>query len=143
MTDRLAGQVETLPTQAPSRRSPGKTPPAGATDHSSADIVRIILRGLCGYESVSDICETEGVTRRDYNKWHREFLQACREWTRNDTRSHTQAGRGYFSRNDEQFGRLAVEQANDIIERADDRLTTAWLIEKRLAGRHFMDIAMP
>ncbi len=143
MTNRVAAQyASSAATTAPSRPARG-TPPTGATNHSSEDVVRIVLRGLCGYETVGAICQAEGITRREYNNWHREFVQACKDWTHNDARVRSPAGRGQAAVDDEQFGRLAIEQANDIMERADDRLATAWLIEQQMSSRHFTDVAMP
>jgi len=143
MANRVAGQYESsAATTAPSRPARG-TAPTGATNHSSEDIVRVVLRGLCGYETVGAICQAEGITRRDYNNWRREFVQACKDWAHNDARVRSQAGRGYAAPDDEQFGRLAIEQANDIVERADDRLATAWLIEQQMSSRQFTDVAMP
>jgi len=143
MTNRVAGQyASSAPTAAPSRPARG-TPPTGATNHSSDNIVRIVLRGLCGYETVGAICQAEGISRHDYNNWRRDFVQACKDWTHNDAHVRSPAGREYAAVDDEQFSRLAIEQANDIIERADDRLATAWLIEQQMSSRQFTDVAMP
>ena len=138
MANRVAGQYESSASVAPGRPARG-TNPTGATERSSEDIVRVVLRGLCGYETVGAICEAEGITRRQYNSWRRDFVQACKEWAHNDARMRLQAGARY----DEQFGRLAIEQANDITERADDRLTTAWLINQQMSISQFADVAMP
>lgn len=151
MTDRLVGQPQALPPQSLCRPVQSlcrpvrtrRTRPAGLAGRNCEDIVRIVLRGLCGYESVGEICEAEGISRRDYNRWRRDFIQACKDWPHNDACSYAQAGREYSAGDDGWFERLAIEQANDIIERADDRLTTAWLTEKQMSSRHFTDAAMP
>ena len=142
MANRVARQYESSAT-APASGRPARRATNGATDHSSEDIVRIVLRGLCGYETVGAICEAEGITRREYNSWRREFVEACKDWAHNDARTRSPSGRRRLGTDDEKFGRLAIEQANDIVERADDRLTTAWLIEQQMSSRQFMDVAMP
>lgn len=90
---------------------------------------------MCGYETVGDICQAEGISRREYNKWCRNFMEACKEWTKDEVTADTTAG-GVFSPQDQQLRRLAIDQTNDIIERADDRLTAAWLINRQLTNRY-------
>jgi len=95
-------------------------------ERSPQDIIRIVLRGMCGYESVSSLCQAEDITPRQYDLWQRNFLQACKQWTRDDA---DRRGLGDFDDEDE-FYHLVATTADDIADRAEDRLTTGWLAEQ-------------
>ena len=43
---------------------------------SSEDKIRIVLEGLRGETSISDICRKEGIAASVYYKWSKEFLEA-------------------------------------------------------------------
>jgi transposase len=43
---------------------------------SSEDKIRIVLEGLRGEISISDICRKEGIAASVYYKWSKEFLEA-------------------------------------------------------------------
>ncbi len=143
MTNHVTQQFEPLVAELSQDKSAETSPPRRAAGHSNEEIVRIVLRGLCGYETVGDICRAEGITRNQYNKWRRDFVQACKDWTQQDNRSRRKARGAQWPLAGKQFSQLASLQAKDIIERADERLTTAWLVDKQMASRHFMGSAMP
>lgn len=43
---------------------------------SAEDKTRIVMEGLRGEESVSDLCRREGLYKNAYYKWLKEFLEA-------------------------------------------------------------------
>ncbi len=53
--------------------------------HRSADeILRIVLRGVCGFESVEDLCRREGISTEQFNAWRKLFSRVCRQWTQDN-----------------------------------------------------------
>jgi len=45
------------------------------------EILRIVLRGACGFESVEEICQREGISREQFQRWRELFAHACQDWT--------------------------------------------------------------
>lgn len=54
--------------------------------YSSEEKIRIVLEGLRGQESVSDICRREGLATVTYYKWSKAFLDAGKNGLQLDTR---------------------------------------------------------
>ena len=44
--------------------------------YSGEEKIRIVLDGLRGEESVSELCRREGITESMYYRWSKEFLEA-------------------------------------------------------------------
>ena len=44
--------------------------------YSGEEKIRIVLDGLSGQESVSELCRREGITESMYYRWSKEFLEA-------------------------------------------------------------------
>ena len=44
--------------------------------YSSEEKIRIVLEGLRGEESISEICRKEGINTNVYYKWSKDFLEA-------------------------------------------------------------------
>ena len=44
--------------------------------YSAEEKIRIVLEGLKGEESISEICRREGIHNNLYYKWSKEFLEA-------------------------------------------------------------------
>ncbi len=54
--------------------------------YSSEEKIRVVLEGLRGQESVSDICRREGLATVTYYKWSKAFLEAGKNGLQLDTR---------------------------------------------------------
>ena len=44
--------------------------------YSAEDKIRIVLEGLRGEESISEVCRREGIAASMYYGWSKEFLEA-------------------------------------------------------------------
>ena len=44
--------------------------------YSAEEKVRIVLDGLSGEETISELCRHEGIAQSIYYKWSKEFLEA-------------------------------------------------------------------
>ena len=53
-------------------------PPA---TRSPDQILRIVLRAVCGFERVEEVCQREGISLEQFHKWRQLFADACQEWT--------------------------------------------------------------
>jgi transposase len=52
---------------------------------STEEKIRIILEGLRGEESISDLCQEEGIHPTQYYKWSKTFLEAGKQRLTGDT----------------------------------------------------------
>jgi len=78
---------------------------------SAEEKIRIVLAGLRGEETVSELCRREGIAPTVYYKWSKSFLEAGRlrlagETKRNATSEEVRALR----RENEELKRLVAEQ---------------------------------
>ncbi len=53
--------------------------------YSSEEKIRIVLEGLRGEESISEICRKEGINTNVYYKWSKDFLEAGKRRLNGDT----------------------------------------------------------
>ena len=53
--------------------------------HSSEEKIRIVLEGLRGEDSISELCRREGIAQSLYYSWSREFLEAGKKRLAGDT----------------------------------------------------------
>ena len=53
--------------------------------HSAEEKIRIVLEGLRGEESISELCRREGIATSLYYKWSKEFLEAGKKRLAGDT----------------------------------------------------------
>ena len=53
--------------------------------HSSEDKIRIVLEGLRGEDSISELCRREGIAQSLYYSWSKEFLEAGKKRLAGDT----------------------------------------------------------
>ena len=53
--------------------------------YSSEEKIRIVLEGLRGEESISEICRREGINPNVYYKWSKDFLEAGKKRLSGDT----------------------------------------------------------
>lgn len=52
---------------------------------SAEDKIRIVLEGLRGEDSISELCRREGITASQYYGWSKEFLEAGKRRLAGDT----------------------------------------------------------
>lgn len=52
---------------------------------SSEEKIRIVLEGLKGEESVSEICRREGIAPNLYYRWSKDFIEAGKKRLNGDT----------------------------------------------------------
>ena len=52
---------------------------------SAEEKIRIVLEGLKGEESISELCRREGISSNLYYKWSKEFLEAGKRRLQGDT----------------------------------------------------------
>ena len=52
---------------------------------SAEEKIRIVLEGLRGEESISELCRREGIASSQYYGWSKEFLEACKRRLAGDT----------------------------------------------------------
>ena len=53
--------------------------------HSAEEKIRIVLEGLRGEESVTELCRREGIATSLYYSWSKEFLEAGKKRLAGDT----------------------------------------------------------
>ena len=53
--------------------------------YSAEEKIRIVLDGLCGTESVAELCRIEGISQGIYYKWSKDFLEAGKKRLAGDT----------------------------------------------------------
>ena len=54
--------------------------------HSAEEKIRIVLEGLRGEDSISELCRREGIAQSLYYKWSKEFLEAGKSRLAGDTK---------------------------------------------------------
>ena len=59
--------------------------------YSGEEKIRIVLDGLRGEESVSELCRREGITESLYYRWSKEFLEAGKSRLAGDTKRNADA----------------------------------------------------
>ena len=61
---------------------------ATAKKFSAEDKIRIVLEGLRGEISISDLCRKEGISAATYYKWSKDFLDAGKNGLTLQTKRH-------------------------------------------------------
>ena len=59
---------------------------------SSEEKIRIVLEGLRGEQSVSELCRREGIAQTLYYRWSKEFLEAGKQRLAGDTKRSATSG---------------------------------------------------
>ncbi len=54
--------------------------------YSSEEKIRIVLEGLRGEESISELCRREGISPNLYYNWSKEFLEAGKQRLQGNTK---------------------------------------------------------
>ena len=52
---------------------------------SAEDKIRIVLEGLCGEDSIAELCRKEGIAQSLYYTWSKEFMEAGKRRLAGDT----------------------------------------------------------
>ncbi|MHC4563504.1 MAG: hypothetical protein ACYS8X_12120 [Planctomycetota bacterium] len=92
------------------------------------EVVHIMLKVLCGYESVSVICQREGIELKQYYQWHDHFIELCKQ----SAAAEHAARRDHHGEGDvvgvlrEAFESLKADWPQDISAWADRRLRSGW-----------------
>ena len=60
--------------------------------YSAEEKIRIVLDGLKGEASISEICRREGINPNVYYKWSKEFLEAGKKRLQGDTEREATTG---------------------------------------------------
>mgnify|MGYP001549240192 CR=1 FL=1 len=60
--------------------------------HSAEEKIRIVLEGLRGEESITELCRREGIVQSLYYKWSKEFLEAGKKRLSGDTERQATSG---------------------------------------------------
>ena len=55
------------------------------TKYSSEEKIRIVLEGIRGEESLSNLCRREGMPNNLYYRWSKDFLEAGKKRLMRDT----------------------------------------------------------
>jgi len=63
----------------------GGLPPASLTTAdekttSPSRVIQLVLRVVCGFEDVDDLCRREGISREQFQRWRELFARACEDW---------------------------------------------------------------
>src|SRR5256885_15316465 len=53
--------------------------------HSAEEKIRIVLEGLRGEDSITELCRKEGINQNLYYRWSKEFLEAGKKRLAGDT----------------------------------------------------------
>ena len=59
---------------------------------SSEEKIRIVLEGLKGEESISEICRREGIAPALYYRWSKDFIEAGKKRLNGDTKRDAYIG---------------------------------------------------
>jgi transposase len=93
-----------------------KAKAVGRRRFSAEEKIRIVLEGIRGDISVSELCRREGIHNTVYYKWLKEFMEAGKRRLRGD--SQREADRGEVQSLREENGRLkqlVAEYALDLM----------------------------
>ncbi len=78
---------------------------------SAEEKIRIVLEGLRGEESISELCRREGISPSIYYNWSKNFLEAGKQrLVRDNKRDATAEEVKGLKRENEQLKRLLAEQ---------------------------------
>ena len=81
---------------------------------SSEEKIRIVLEGLKGEESISELCRREGISPNLYYNWSKEFLEAGKRRLKGDTKREASSGEVSNLRNENsQLKHLVAELSLD------------------------------
>jgi transposase len=111
-----------VPQAKSKRRSPGgsqngsakrlirKVRQATRRRYSSEEKIRIVMEGIRGDDSVSDLCRREGISSNVYYKWLKEFMEAGKARLKGDEkRDATRAEVEDLKRENERLKVLVAE----------------------------------
>jgi len=60
--------------------------------YSSEDKIRIVLAGLRGEDTITELCRQEGIAQSQYYSWSKEFLEAGKKRLAGDTAREANTG---------------------------------------------------
>jgi len=78
--------------------------------YSSEDKIRIVLEGLKGEASITELCRREGIVSNLYYRWSKDFLEAGKKRLAGDTvREATSSEVGDLRSENDQLKQLVAE----------------------------------
>lgn len=78
--------------------------------YNSEEKIRIVLEGLKGETSISELCRREGINPNVYYKWSKDFLEAGKKRLNGDTaREATSSEVGDMKKENSQLKELVAE----------------------------------
>jgi transposase len=78
--------------------------------YSTEEKIRIVLEGLRGETSISELCRREGIVSNMYYHWSKDFLEAGKKRLQGDTvREATSSEVSEFRSENEQLKQLVAE----------------------------------
>ena len=82
--------------------------------YSAEEKIRIVLEGLKGEVSISELCRREGIVSNMYYRWSKEFLEAGKKRLQGDTvREATSSEVSDLRTENEQLKQLVAELSLD------------------------------
>lgn len=60
--------------------------------YETEEKIRIVLEGLRGEDSISEICRKEGIAPNQYYSWSKDFLEAGKQRLAGDTKRQANSG---------------------------------------------------
>jgi transposase len=66
--------------------------PPTSTKFSAEEKIRIVLEGLKGEVSISELCRREGIVSNLYYRWSKDFLEAGKKRLQGDTVREANSG---------------------------------------------------
>ena len=102
--------------------------------YSAEEKLRIVLEGLRGEDSISELCRREGIHQNMYYKWSKEFLEAGKQRLAGDTKREADAQEVKEMRSEnEQLNALVAELT--LKNRVLTPALAGGAMEKSLLGR--------
>ena len=96
---------------------------------TAEDKIRIVLEGLRGEVSVTDLCRREGIKPNNYYRWSKEFLEAGKQRLVGNTKRQATSDEVVdLRRENEQLKQLVAELAlkNRVLKKSVLGLENGW-----------------
>ena len=97
--------------------------------YSAEEKVRIVLEGLRGEETITELCRREGIHQNMYYKWSKEFLEAGKQRLSGDTKREADRQEVKEMRNENEQLKVVVAELtlrNRNLKKSLDGRTSTW-----------------
>jgi transposase len=95
--------------------------------YNAEEKIRIVLEGLKGEESISELCRREGVSPNLFYNWSKEFLEAGKRRLQGDTKREATSGEVMALRRENQQLKMLVADLslrNQVLKKSSPELGT-------------------